>query len=92
MIIHYVSQVTLDAQKAHKQILVGKFWLTDNGYNMYQGRIGNKKREGDNLVNIFKDFVGHPDDRVFLKVNKYKKNTREPDLLLYIENVIDKIA
>lgn len=90
MIIHYLDEATLASQKERKQVLIGKFWLTDNGYNMYQGRIGNKKREGENLINVFKDFVGHPDDRVFLKVNRLKKNTRDPDLLLYIENVIAK--
>ena len=91
MIIHYMDEATVVAQKSRKQVLVGKFWLTDNGYNMYQGRIGNKKRSGEKLINVFKSFEGHPDDKVFLKVNKYKNNTRDPDLLLYIENVIAKI-
>lgn len=70
-------------QKTRKQILIGKIWSSRDAYNEMVGRIGTKKRGMDWN---FSEVTLHPQDRIFIKLNKWKKNRRDPEFLLYVEN------
>ena len=83
MIIKFLTTEVMEIQKKRKQILIGKLWHSKNAYNLQVGRVGIKKRDGDW---DFSEVSLHPGDRVFIKINRFKTNLRDPEYLLYVEN------
>lgn len=83
MIIKFLTSELLSVQRQYKQILIGKMWHSSNAYNLMTGNIGVKKKDADWN---FSEVSLHPQDKIFLKVNRWKKNLRDPEYLLYVEN------
>ena len=58
--------------------------MSRDAYNFAEGLIGTKKKDADW---DFSEVTLHPGDRLFIKVNKFKSRLRDPEFLLYVENV-----
>lgn len=91
MIIHYLAKKDLDKNKDRKSVLLGKMWKRNDAYNISVGEVGVKYRKDDNLIDVFNEVELHPGDKIALKRNWHKTNRRDPDYLLYVENVKAKI-
>lgn len=91
MIIHYVTTNDLAKNKDRKSVLIGKMWLRHDAYNFAVGEVGVMHREKDKLENVFNNVELHPGDRIALKSNWRKRTRKDPDFLLYIENVKAKV-
>lgn len=48
-----------------------------------QGQIGTKKK-GQNWN--FSEVVLHPEDKIYIKINKWKEGYADPEFLVYVEN------
>jgi len=83
MIIKFLSTDLQQAQKSYKQILIGKLWHSRDAYNFMVGQIGTKKKGADWN---FSEVILHPEDRIFIKLNKYKEGIRDPEFLMFVEN------
>jgi len=83
MIIRFLTTELQSEQKGRRQLLIGKIWKARDPYNFLTGTIGTKKK-GMNWN--FSEVVLHPQDRIYIKFNKWKQNLRDPDFLLYVEN------
>ena len=84
MIIKFLVAEVKAEQENRKQILIGKLWQNaDDPYNFLRGVIGTKKRGADWN---FSEVSLHPEDKIFVKVNKWKKGLKDPHFLIYVEN------
>ena len=83
MIIKFLNLETKEAQKNNKQILIGKLWHSKDAYNFMVGKIGIKKRDEDWN---FSEVILHPEDKIFIKFNKWKDGLKDPEFLIYVEN------
>ena len=83
MMIRYLNTELQQVQKNYKQVLIGKLWHSRDAYNFIVGRIGTKKKGADWN---FSEIVLHPEDRIFIKFNKYKEGIRDPEFLMFVEN------
>ena len=83
MIIKFLTDELIQEQKNYKQILIGKLWHSRDAYNFMVGQIGTKKK-GQEWN--FSEVVLHPQDRIFIKINKYKERLKDPEFLIFVEN------
>ena len=83
MLIRYLTDEIIQEQKDYKQVLIAKLWQSRDPYNFMVGLVGTKKKDKDWN---FSEVTLHPEDRIYVKINKWKKNLRDPEFLLYIEN------
>ena len=83
MIIRFLTTEIQKEQKGRKQLLIGKIWNSQDAYNIMVGAIGTKKKGEDWN---FAEVSLHPQDRIYIKENRWKKHRRDPDFLLYVEN------
>ena len=83
MIIKFLTSELQTEQKGRRQLLIGKIWKARDAYNFLTGVIGTKKR-GMNWN--FSEVTLHPEDRIYIKFNKWKQGLRDPEFLLYVEN------
>lgn len=83
MIIKFLTSELQVEQKGRRQILIGKIWRSQDAYNYLIGSIGTKKKGQDWN---FSEVVLHPQDRIYIKFNKWKRGVRDPEFLLYVEN------
>lgn len=83
MIIRFLDTAMQEQQKSYKQILIGKLWHSRDAYNFMVGQIGTKKKGKDWN---FPEVTLHPQDRVFIKMNKYKEGLKDPEFLMFVEN------
>lgn len=83
MIIRFLNTELEQSQKNYKQILIGKLWHSRDAYNFMVGQIGTKKK---GQAWNFSEVTLHPEDRIFIKLNKYKAGLRDPEFLIYVEN------
>jgi len=83
MIIKFLTLELQTEQKDRRQILIGKLWHARDAYNFMTGQIGTKKK-GQNWN--FSEVVLHPEDRIYVKLNKWKDGLSDPEFLLYVEN------
>lgn len=83
MIIRFLNTDLQQQQKDYKQILIGKLWHSRDAYNFMVGQIGTKKKGADWN---FSEVILHPEDRIFIKLNKYKEGLRDPEFLIFVEN------
>jgi len=83
MLVRYLSSELVQEQKNYKQILIGKLWHSRDAYNFMVGQIGTKKKGADWN---FSEVVLHPEDRIYLKINKWKERVKDPEFLLFVEN------
>jgi len=83
MIIRFLTDELIQEQKNYKQILIGKLWHSRDPYNFMVGQIGTKKKGKDWN---FSEVVLHPQDRIFIKINRYKEGLKDPEFLIFIEN------
>ena len=83
MIIRFLTSEVQTEQKDRKQILIGKLWHARDPYNFMVGQIGTKKKGKDWN---FSEVVLHPEDRIYIKLNKWKEGLKDPEFLIYVEN------
>jgi hypothetical protein len=84
MLIKYLTEELITQQKDYKQILFAKLWPSQFPYNFAVGRVGTKKK--DTKEWNFSEITLHPDDRLYLKKNKWKRSEKDPEYLLYVGN------